>query len=363
MAFRKNTIPKIKYQYQLRGLYESCSNPTDRTEVSYDNLKPGKYQFKVKAMNSEGIWSKEFDYSFTIRPPWWNTWWFYLFVIILSVSLIYSYIKWRERELEHQKIILERKVEKQTFELKQKNDEMRVKNEELQTTNSEKDKFLSIISHDVRGPLGSFIGLTELMADGLQLYTMNEIQQMAESMKNSAANLFDLLGNLLEWARMQRGLVAFNPEKLILKDVFKESSEIFNQLARNKLILILVDIPDNLTVFADKNMLGSIVRNLVSNAIKFTHKGGEVSINAKATENNCVEISVTDTGIGMKKEMVSNLFRIDTNISRPGTDGEPSTGLGLLLCKDFVEKQGGRIWAESEVGKGSTFYFTLNSSE
>ena len=353
---------RIKYQYQLEGLYEGWSTLTDRTEVSYGNLKPGNYQFNVKAMNSEGIWSNEFHYSFSIRPPWWNTWWFYLLVFIISGSLIFGSIKWRERSLEQQKHILERKVEEQTFELKQKNEEMFVKNEELQAINSEKDKFFSIISHDVRGPLSSFLGLTELMAEGLQSFTLNEIQQMAGAMKDSAANLFELLGNLLEWAQMQRGMVAFNPEKLVLNDILNETSEIFHQLARNKSIFIKVDIPDNLEVIADKNMLASIIRNLASNAIKFTQKGGKVSINAKTTENNEVEISVSDTGIGMKKSLLSNIFKIDTNTSRPGTEGEPSTGLGLLLCRDFVEKQGGQIWAESEVGKGSTFYFTLKSS-
>lgn len=353
---------KIKYQYQLEGLYENWSSLTDRTEVSFGNLEPGDYQFKVKAMNSEGIWSNEYQYPFTIRPPWWNTWWFYSLMSILFVILIFSFIKWRGHELEQQKHILERKVEEQTFELKQKNEELLVKNEELQAINSEKDKFFSIISHDVRGPLSSFLGLTELMAEGLQSFKLNEIQEMAGAMKDSAANLFELLGNLLEWAQMQRGLIAFNPEKLILNDILKESSELFHQSARNKLISIVVDIPDELVVIADKNMLSSIIRNLTSNAVKFTPRGGKVFISAKTFENNTVEVSVTDSGIGMKKEMVENLFKIDKNTSRPGTEGEPSTGLGLLLSRDFVEKQGGHIWAESEVGKGSTFYFTLKSS-
>lgn len=227
---------KIKYQYQLEGLYENWSSLTVRTDVSFGNLEPGDYQFKVKAMNSEGIWSKEYHYPFTIRPPWWNTWWFYTLMSIAFVVLIFSIIKWRGHELEQQKHILGRKVEEQTFELKQKNEELLVKNEELQAINSEKDKFFSIISHDVRGPLSSFLGLTELMAEGLQSFRLNEIQEMAGAMKDSAANLFELLGNLLEWAQMQRGLIAFNPENLILNDILKESSELFHQSARNKLI-------------------------------------------------------------------------------------------------------------------------------
>ena len=353
---------KIKYQYQLVGQDEKWSALTQRTDVSYGNLGPGKYLFKVKAMNSEGIWSNEYHYPFTIRPPWWNTWWFYGLATFCFFALIFSYTKWRERSLKQQKLILTQRVKEQTQELKRKNEELLSKNDELQNINSEKDKFFSIIAHDVRGPLSSFLGLTELMADGLEDFKLNEIQHIAETMNTSAANLLDLLGNLLEWARMQRGLIEFNPKLIALNDVMKESVEIFHHSALNKSITLAIDVPDNLKVFADPNMLGSVIRNLTSNAIKFTERGGKVILKAQNTENNTVEIAVIDTGIGMTKKMVDNLFKIDRNSSRPGTEGEPSTGLGLLLCKDFVEKQGGKIWAKSEPGKGSAIYFTLKTS-
>ncbi len=354
---------KVKYQYQLEGQDKNWSSLTGRTDVSYGNIDPGDYLFKVKAMNSEGIWSNEYHYSFTIRPPWWKTWWFYAIVIIGALAFIMSYIKWRERELEQQKNWLQKKVEEQTSELKVKNEELHSKNEELQIINSEKDKFFSIIAHDVRGPLSSFQALTELMEEDLQSLNSDEIQSMVGAMKNSAANLFELLGNLLEWARMQRGLIPFNPELLLLEELLNASTEIILQAGHNKSIAIVLDIPADLKVIADKNMLSSVVRNLTSNAVKFTAKGGKVTISAKETGNDRIEISVTDSGIGMKKQMVDDLFKIDTNTSRPGTEGEYSTGLGLLLCKDFTEKQGGRIWAESEVGKGSTFYFTIQSGK
>jgi signal transduction histidine kinase len=158
---------------------------------------------------------------------------------------------------------------------------------------------------------------------------------------------------------MQRGLIKFEPELIVLNHVLKESVEIFRHSALSKSIALTVDVPDNLKVFADLNMLGSVIRNLTSNSIKFTKRGGNVTIKAHNTSNNTVEIAVTDTGIGMTKEMVENLFKISRNSSRPGTEGEPSTGLGLLLCKDFVEKQGGEIWAKSEAGKGSTIISPL----
>lgn len=352
---------KINYQYLLEGFDPNWSAITNRTEVSYGNLKPGKYRFRVKAMNSEGQWSNEYQYAFIIRPPWWKTWWFYLLVVISSGAIIFTYITRREYNLKQQKLFLQHKVDEQTLELKQTNEKLQDKNEELQTTNSEKDKFFSIISHDVRGPLSSFLQLTEIMAEGLNSYSLNEIQQINEAMRSSASNILELLGNLLEWARMQRGLIDFNPELLSISNLLTESMEMINQSAHNKSITITVDLPEELSVMADKNMIGSVIRNLTSNAVKFTKKGGKVNIKAQKTENNSIKFSVSDTGIGMNEEVVNNLFRIDTNNRRQGTEGEPSTGLGLLLCKDFVEKHGGRIWAESEVGKGSTFYFTINA--
>jgi signal transduction histidine kinase len=129
--------------------------------------------------------------------------------------------------------------------------------------------------------------------------------------------------------------------------------------AGKKGVALSIDIPENILVYADENMLASTIRNLASNALKYTPSGGKVIITAKPSDVNKIEISVKDTGIGMDAEILGNMFKLDVSISRKGTDGEPSTGLGLLLCKDFIEKHGGRIWAESEEGKGSTFYFTL----
>jgi CheY-like chemotaxis protein len=182
---------------------------------------------------------------------------------------------------------------------------------------------------------------------------------MTLTLSHSARNIFNLLENLLEWSQMQEGHTAFNPQIQDLKELFNESTKIVNDSARNKAIEISIDIPKELEVFADTNMLQTVIRNLVSNAIKFTRHGGRITISAGPGENNTVVIAVKDTGIGMSNEMLDNLFRIDVKSGRRGTEGEPSTGLGLLLCKEFIEKHGGKIWVESEEGKGSVFYFTL----
>jgi PAS domain S-box-containing protein len=238
-------------------------------------------------------------------------------------------------------------------------EEIKLKNDELRHINAEKDKFFSIIAHDLRGPFNGFLGFTNLLAEKLPDFTQGEIQNIAVSMRNSATNLFQLLENLLEWARMQQGFTNFEPNALQLLPFVTTTLQPLLDSANKKGIELIIHIPESLQVFADENMLASTIRNLASNAVKFTPAGGKVSISAKATPDGKIEISVKDSGIGMDAEIVHNMFKLDVSISRKGTDGEPSTGLGLLLCKDFIEKHGGRIWAESEEGKGSAFCFTL----
>ncbi len=229
----------------------------------------------------------------------------------------------------------------------------------LKKNNAEKDKFFSIIAHDLRGPFNGFLGLSKMMAEELPTLTVEQVQRMASGMRNSAANLYNLLENLLEWSRLQRGITPFEPEPFLLMSMMAESMRPVMDSANKKEIEISYEIPADLEVFADKYMLASTIRNLASNAVKFTRKGGKVTISAKPAPGHSVEISVRDTGIGMSPQMVAGLFRLDVKSNRKGTDNEPSTGLGLLLCKDFVEKYGGKLWVKSEEGKGSVFYFTI----
>jgi PAS domain S-box-containing protein len=237
--------------------------------------------------------------------------------------------------------------------------EIESKSNEVLRLMAEKDKFYSIIAHDLRSPFNVFLGFTQMMAEDLPRLRPEEIQLIAKMMRTSANNLYNLLENLLEWSRLQGGISNSNPKKLLLKKIITESISSVMPIANKKGIMVDIEIPGEITVFADENMLGSIVRNLTTNAVKYTEKGGNVSIAAKTVSGNSVEISVRDTGIGMSSTMVEDLFRLDVQTNRKGTDGEPSTGLGLLLCKDFIEKHGGKIWVESEEGKGSTFRFTL----
>ena len=231
--------------------------------------------------------------------------------------------------------------------------ELEDQNQVLETLNAEKDKFFSILAHDLRGPLSAFVGATQIINEDIQTMEMKDIKDITLSMKTSATNIYTLLENLLEWSRMIRGGMDFVPVKI------EACIDVLSESARKKQIALTFSVPDEIEVFADNPMLDTVIRNLVSNALKFTPIGGKVTLTAELKIDHIVEIKVRDSGIGMTPGLKSKLFMISEKTSRRGTEGEPSTGLGLLLCKEFIEKNGGKIWVESEVGAGSTFSFSI----
>ncbi len=242
-------------------------------------------------------------------------------------------------------------------------EEIKLKNELLQTINAEKDKFFSILAHDLRGPLSAFVGATQILTEEIQTMGMEEIKEITVSMKISASNIYGLLENLLEWSRLRRGTMEFVPEKLNLKEKIGACIDVLSESARKKRIELTSVISGEMEVFADNHMFDTVIRNLVSNAIKFTEEGGKINVTADYNSDHSIEIKIRDSGIGMTPELKSKLFMLSEKTSRNGTAGESSTGLGLLLCKEFIEKHGGKIWVESEEGKGSTFSFTMRQFE
>jgi len=237
--------------------------------------------------------------------------------------------------------------------------EIRLKNDELVKTNAEKDKFFSIIAHDLRSPFNSFLGFTQLLSEDVGTMSLYEIQKIAANMRASANNLFELLENLLEWSKIKRGVSSFEPDSFRLKPFMTDELQSIVVMANKKEIEFSEEVGEEVEVYADRNMLGSIMRNLTTNAVKFTTKGGKISISSKYTSGSSVEIAVSDNGIGMNPEILSKLFRTDVLTNRNGTENEKSNGLGLILCKEFITKQGGNIRVESNEGQGSTFYITL----
>jgi PAS domain S-box-containing protein len=232
---------------------------------------------------------------------------------------------------------------------------------ELRELNATKDKFFSIISHDLKSPFNSILGLSNLLVEQIQGKNIGGIEEYAGIIQNSSQRAMDLLLNLLEWSRSQTGRMEFAPEYVELVALINEVTELLGESAQQKLITIHQELPRNMLVFIDKAMISTILRNLISNAIKFTRTGGRIVISAELKDAELI-IAIRDNGVGIKKENIEKLFRIDESHSTPGTQNEKGTGLGLILCKEFIEKHGGKIWVESVVGKGSTFYFTIRKN-
>ena len=232
---------------------------------------------------------------------------------------------------------------------------------EIKKLNATKDKFFSIIAHDLKSPFNSLLGFSSMLNDNIEKYDREEQKNFIGIIHSGIQNTYKLLEALLLWSQSQQGSVDFKPEKLKLYSLINENIQLLTQSAENKKIKIINKTAENIYVNADKNMLSTIVRNLISNAIKFTNKGGDIEIACLPTEPSLsfMKIYVKDTGLGILKEKQKKIFDIAENTSTKGTDGEEGTGLGLILCKEFVEKHGGKIWVESEVGKGSSFIFTL----
>ena len=228
----------------------------------------------------------------------------------------------------------------------------------LTKLNADKDRFISILGHDLRSPFNTILGFSELLSKNSHRYDSDKITKLANSINKSGQSVLNLLNGLLNWARAEQDDIAFNPQSFKLRDVCNGILETLSPISKEKNIGINCLFEDGLKVFADTNMLQTILRNLVSNAIKFTNSGGSIDIAAEQS-SEYVTITVRDNGIGISSDDLPKLFDISDIITTTGTSGESGTGLGLLLCKEFVEKHGGRIWAESQEGKGSEFRFTL----
>ncbi len=228
----------------------------------------------------------------------------------------------------------------------------------LEQLNAGKDKFFSIIAHDLKTPFFSILGFSELLVEQVQERNFEGVESYAEGIHHSAKRTFELLNNLLDWSYTQTGRMKFAPVNLDVVELIYDLRRLMESSARQKGIILHCEIPQKLTVFADKNMMSSVLRNLISNGIKFTHPGGGVKISACMISEG-VKISVTDNGVGIPKEALNKLFKLENSFSTAGTYKEQGTGLGLLLCREFVEKHNGRIGVVSEAGKGSTFWFII----
>ena len=249
--------------------------------------------------------------------------------------------------------------------LSQKNEELEIANEKLKKSeqdlkelNATKDKFFSIIAHDLKNPFNALFGFSELLEKNYTTYSDDEKREYINVIYESSQSLSKLLDNLLQWSRTQTGTINYTPEEFEIQPVIQQEVSFLQLSADKKKITIFASIDKSLSAFADKNIISLVIRNLVNNAIKFTNTNGKINISAHEIDSE-IQISITDSGIGIDIDDLDKIFNLSTSISNKGTANEEGTGLGLLLCKEFVEMNKGEIWATSIKGKGSTFTFSL----
>jgi ligand-binding sensor domain-containing protein/signal transduction histidine kinase len=374
LNFRENTFTvefaaleftnpsKNRYAYKLEGVDDDWIDISTRNFVAFTNLPPGEYNLHVKGSNNDGIWNNTgANLSIIIYPPWWKSRIAYALYILLVIILIVLYIKIRERNHTRERKLLEEKVRLRTLQIEEQKSEILAKNTELNELNAAKDKFFSIIAHDLRNPFNAIIGLTDILLINLDNLDIVRLQKTLENIKGSSQQAHELLENLLLWARSHTGTISFRPEPVDLKVQAEESVAFVTAQASRKNISIHSDFKSCKPIIGDVTMISIILRNLLTNALKFTPRNGKVVVEISENNGFCI-LSIIDNGVGISADKMKNLFSIDTAHKSKGTDQEPGTGLGLILCKEFVEKHGGCIEIESAEGKGSEFRVILPKS-
>ncbi|NOQ24537.1 MAG: hypothetical protein GQ564_04170 [Bacteroidales bacterium] len=264
--------------------------------------------------------------------------------------------KFRKRTIELFGKIIDLKKAKNTISLQ--NEELETHREQLKALNASKDKFFSIIAHDLRNPIAGFLNLTEILSNNFKVFSESESKDFIGVMNQASIQLYNLLENLLQWSKSQINSISIKPKYISVKKMVENTIDTLMVNIENKSLKIYFNIDEKLVAFVDENMITTVIRNLISNAIKFSHPDGKITLKC-IQKDDLIEVSVIDNGVGIKKEDQDKLFRIDQNLTTFGTSKERGTGLGLILCKEFIEKNEGKIWMESDLNKGSAFMFTL----
>lgn len=361
-----NSNARILYSFRLDGYNDEWSQPSLNRLINFTNLSPGEYTLLVKAANKDGIWSGETALmTIVITPPFWQTWWFILLTIAVVALSVYGSYLYRVRTIKLQNEKLEALIKVRTRELEEYKDiligrqrDLESSNSALEEANRSKDRFFSMFAHDLKSPFYGILGYLDILHDEFDDLTESEKREFIGSVNRVSKDLYLFIENVLDLFRIELGRVSFMPE------YFSPSLKIepvLNILALNlssKRLEVKVEIPPELVIYSDQHMFSTIVQNLVSNAIKYSNPGGIIKVTAETGEKYA-RFSVIDRGVGMTPEVCAKLFNRETVYSSEGTQQEKGTGLGLMICKEFVERNGGRIKVESQPGSGTTFSFTL----
>lgn len=368
---------RIEFQYKLQGFDKEWSHWTKLREASFTNLPEGNYTFLLQVKNIYENESRLASFSFHIDPPFYRTAWAYLLYIVGFGGLLYVFAVFNTKRIQWQNELLEHEVHEKTKELLAMNEEIMAQNEEismfnkevnkknveienqaqiLKQSNTTKDKLFSIISHDLRGPVHQLHEIFSLMDRGV--ISEDEFQKvLVPKLRERVSYVAALTDNLLHWAKDQLEGIQVKPTSFGLKEVVQENIDLLTAQALNKKVNLVSTVAIACDVCADKDMIRLVLRNLVSNAIKFTPAEGNVTI-AAAVDDQYAVVSVHDTGVGLSAEETTRILGKDY-FTRYGTAGEKGSGLGLMLCREFIEKNKGVFMIESIPGRGSKFSFTV----
>ncbi len=381
------------YEYKLDGLDKKWLPLRNKNVLSFNNLPPGVYNLWVRGTDNSGNWSDNLaSIQIAITPPFWLTWWFktlsIVFVFAVTVSLYY----YRLRSIRRQNTLLEQKITEKTIQLHHANNELQATNDEirnqnttlalknekisrqqqkiieqngkletvineLETSNQMKDKFLSILVHDLKNPLSALTGLTDLLKENLPQLSKKEITAYIEDLSLSSNSLSNLVINLLEWGKTKTNKLHFSPKSFNLYDLIQKNIYLFNLQLQGKRIECDASVDPGVQLFADYQMMNTIIRNILSNSIKYTNEGGRVTFECIQDEGY-VRIKIRDNGIGMDSAQIEKIFQ-DQSDSTIGTNGETGTGLGFQICREFIKAHNGELSIQSAKGKGSVFTISL----
>lgn len=345
---------RYKVRYKLEPLDKQWIETDKFSSNTYTNLPAGDFTFTTKAIGVDG--NERFaSVSFHIAPPFWRTWWFLTLTALAMALVVYAIIHFNIVAAQREKDRLEKLLRVRTSEIEQSR-------EELANLNRKKDLIFSILSHDLRSPLTTLKGFLGLLIDNSDAMSKEELHKYAINIRNSVTTSLDLIDNTLFWSLSQTGNIQYSPTVVAVAPVLEKIKGLYQLTAEKKQIAMNFAPVNGLAVRADENMVYVLLRNLVSNAIKFTPEKNSIHVDA-FQENEHVVIKVKDSGVGMTSEEINKIFMLDNPMVKKGTSSEKGTGLGLLLCKKFIELNNGKLLIESKEGKGSSFTVVLPAAE
>lgn len=346
-----STPSENKFYYQLENYDDNWIYAGTKNSATYTGLNHGNYVFKVKSVSADGIEGTDYaTLAIDIDAPFWMNWWFYVSILFLISLLSYITIKRRLAQNKAVKALLELEIDKRTKELK-------ISKDKLSDLNEKKDFIFSILSHDLRSPLTTLEGFLGLIINYYDQMTPQEVKGHAEAIKNAVGKSLDLIDNTLYWSLSQMGNISYNPVNIHVPSLLERVKGLYELTAQKKDIHLIFKSEEHISIKADDNMAYIIIRNLVSNAIKFSPKASTVTVRAIEADS-VVSISIKDEGAGIDQESMEKLFDQTPNLSKKGTSNEKGAGLGLILCKKFIDMNSGTISAESNTN-GSIFTVTF----